>query len=284
MKVFNIPLPLVSVFALLGVLVVPGSAFAMPVQSSNPIIALGADIYIPITPETSGMLGELVGMAPYQHIVGLDPDSITLSAADNTTSGYVSLIADFDLSGDLAGGMIIDPNSDLPLGLVFADLDFNPVSQLGGQVVFREWLDLLLVDADGVAIAGANQLTIDSANYLNFRQDVDGSGQQIVETDNVIGTYEMTLASMFAGDNAARSDFIDLLNEEQTLGLKLTFHAEIDYFGSGRVRFNNSPENMDDASLVFSVAPEPGTICLLLFGGVGLGFKARRNLRHRASN
>jgi len=256
-----------------------GTVSAMPVNGTSGVIEFGDDIYIPLQQETSGILGELLGSGPYQHVVGLDPDSVTLSALNPSTSGNVTMVANFDISDEFTEQMgEVDPNSDMPLLLVFADLDFSPVVELGGDLAFSESLQIVLMDADRQAVAGAAPILLNGSNYLNYRQDVDAQGQQVVPTNNVTGTYEIAISQMFGPDSAARTAFIDSLNETEAFSLMLTFQATVDYSGSRRVRYHNTPEALDGSSVVFNVAPEPGSIALLA-AGAALLFRRKRRTR-----
>lgn len=264
----------------LAALILPNTASGMPVESSNGVIHFWDDFYIPMTPQASGVLGEVVGSRRHKHVVGLEPDSLVLSPLHNTSSGFVSIVATFDISQELTeASPVVDPNSDVLLTLVFRDLDLLPVTWRHGKLVFSEWLEVLPVDAEGAAIPGASPFSLNSGNYLTFRQDTDGSGHQVVKTDGILGTYELSLASMFDGNDAARDDFLNLLNEEQRFSLKLTLHAEVAYLGSGRVRLLNMPENLGDSSILFSAAPEPGALGLILAGIVGLALRRRRTAK-----
>jgi len=277
-KALNTSRLITAVLAMTALVALPRAAICMPVNSTNAIIELGDDIYIPLQPATSGMLGDLVGAGPYQHVVGIDPDYVTLSATNPSTSGYVTMMVNFDISGELTEEHpFVDQNSEMPLTLVLNDLDFAPTTELGGKLIFSEALEIMLLDADGQAVSGAAPLLLNAGNYLNYRQDVDGQGQQVVATDHVTGIYEIAIAGMFGQDGSARAAFIDSLNEDEAFGLMLTFYANVEYAGSRRVRYYNTSEAMDGSSVIFGVAaPEPATLAVLLVGGALVTLRRRR--------
>ena len=268
----------IAVFlALIAAVGLPEVAAGMRVSGANAIIGLGDYIYIPLQQATSGMLGELLGVGPYPHVVGIDPDNVTLSPTNTSTSGYVTMMVSFDISEELTEELpVIDTNSEMPLTLVLADLDFAPTTALGGSLIFSESLEIVLLDSYDQDVNGASPLLLDAGNYLDYRQDVDGQGQQVVPANDVTGTYEMPIAEMFGQDNAARTAFIDSVNETEAFGLMLTFYAELEYTGSRRVRYYNTREAMDGSSIIFGVAPEPASLAMLLLGEALVTVRWRR--------
>ena len=256
-------------------------AHGMPVVGSSNSLDFGEDFYIPMTPEASGMLGTSFGLGK---TVGFSRDWVVLTAADNTSEGSVWFTTAFDLSGELSPELpIIDSTVDMPVSLFLQDIDFLPDESLRGQLVFREWLEMAIVDEAGQMVEGSQLLTIDESNYMSFRQDLDAGNAPVIPTDDTPGSYEVSLMSMFGGYGQPWEDYIDLLNEVQVLNLKLTLHAEAAYYGSRRVRVLNTPENMDGSAIVYGVAPEPTTAMVVLMGAAALvAGKGRRSwpLKH----
>jgi hypothetical protein len=248
---------------------------ATPVEGSVPLMDVGDIFYIPITPETSGMYGQMVG----SHVVGADRDSVLLSSSNSSSEGFVWFVSSFDVSSVLTPELpIVGATADIPLTLILNDVDFLP-DAVGGGVTSREWIDLALLDDGGNPIAGADSLVLNVGNYMTFRQDLDGGGMPKTATDDTTGTYEISLMSMFGGFGDDWENYIDLLNQGQMLNLKLTLHAEVDYFGRSRVRVYNTPEDVRDTAVIFGVAPEPASAGMLLVGAAALAVRTRRRFR-----
>jgi len=249
------------------------AAQAMPVHGAGATITLGEDFYIPIRPETSGTYGELAAFGPHGHIVGMDRDQVVLNAANNSSAGEVMLLLTFDISDELTEEFpVIDPDAEMPLTLSFSDLDFLPVTQ--GPLEFREWLELTLVDEAGVALAGSVPIVLDETTYLTYRQDVDGSNQQVVATDGLKATYELSLLDLLSP--GVRDDFIEQLSSDKKFHLLMKFGARLDYSGYGSAARRNTVENMSDSFLFFSLeAPEPGAASLLVLGAVAVVMRRR---------
>lgn len=275
---------LMALCALLGVLGVAKNAAAMPIHSTNGVTDPGAKLYIPLRPETSGGLGTVIVQAasgrrrPKRYVVGLKKDKVLLNVANPVSSGEVNMFSVFDLSSQLTEETpTIDPNSDMILTLIFKDLDFQPVV-VRRKVDFSETITLTLVDSSGTPAAGASPLLIDKSNYMDFRQDVDRKGRPITKTNRKKATYELSLRRMFGADPQGWRDFIKQINisEDKELKLMVTMTSRMEFFGTrGRKKIRNTPERMRDA-LLFSVAPEPGTLSILALGGMAIAVRRKR--------
>lgn len=239
------------------------------------------NIYIPLSEARSGVLGDHTADGS---IIGLDAGKVKLTTQYPTASGYVELMVDFDISGELLPGEFIGYDSEMSMWINFDDLDFKPV--LSRTLDYREWVDIVLLNDIGERVADADIFTLDAANYLTYRQDLDAGGQLAVETNNVPATYgEMSIRDVFFGGNTeAWEDFVDSVNEAHEsgegneFGMLLTFNSALEMTRGSRLSLANSIEQLDSSQiLIENIAPEPGTLTMLALGG--LATLARRKKR-----
>ena len=251
----------------LSLLLIPlaGSAGAAVVYGAYDLV--DGDIYIPLTQSSSGVLGDHTTDGK---IIGLQPDSCTLTAQYPTSSGYVDLMVDFDISDELEPGESIGYDSAMSMWINFDDLDFNPVESR--TRIYQEWVDIELLNDLGERVAGASTFTLDEASYLTYRQDFVG-GLPVVATNNVAATYgEMSIRDIFFADNTTGwESFIDSLNETEEFGMLLTFNSELEMIRGRRMVLTNSIEQLDSSQiLIENIAPEPGTLTMLALGGLSM--------------
>ncbi len=260
----------------LSLLLIPlaGSAGAATVYGTSDLF--NGNIYIPLTQEASGSLGD---HTPGGSPIGLVSDRCTLTTQYPTSSGYVSLMVDFDISDDLQPGESVGYDSDMSMWINFEDLDFNPVENR--KRIYKEWVDIELLNELGERIAGADTFTLDEASYLTYRQDIVG-GQPDVATDNVAATYGDILIRdiFFSGNTAGWESFVDSLNKTNEFGMLLTFNSELEMKGGRRLILTNSIEQLDSSQIIIeNVAPEPASLSMLALGG--LSMLARRKKRRQ---
>lgn len=261
----------------LSLLLLPlaGSAGAVSVEGVyNPYDLVDGNIYIPLSENSSGVLGEEL---PDGSFVGLGADKVKLTTQYPTSSGYVDLMVDFDISGELAPGEFIAYDSDMSMWINFDDLDFKTHETTVRK--WNEWLEIVLYDDLGELVVGADVLVLDESTYMTYRQDFVGD-EKVTETNNVYATYgEISIHDVFFGsDTASWNRFVDSLNETSEFKMLLTFHTEIELTRRKSLMLTNAIEQLDSSQiLIENIAPEPGTLSMLALGG--LAMLARRKKR-----
>ena len=237
---------------------------------------VNGNIYIPFTQGSSGTLGDHTADGK---IIGMQSDKCTLTTQYPTSGGYVDLMVGFDISGELEPNESVGYDSDMSMWINFDDIDFNPV--VIRNLIYKEWMDIELLNDLGERVAGADTFTLDEASYLTYRQDLVG-GQPAVATNNVAASYgEMSIRDIFfAGNTAAWESFVDSLNETEEFGMLLTFNSGLEMTGGRSMTLRNTIEHLDSSQiLIENVAPEPATLSMLVLGG--LSMLARRKNRRQ---
>jgi len=216
--------------------VFPARATGELVTGTNPHLP---GVFIPLKPATSGTLGDLVGgVGP--KLVGKSSDSLSLSAFPGSSTGYVDLMMNFDLSAVLTGPLVMLGGT---LNMTFDDLDFMVIS--GPRDDFREMIELQVY--------------------------IDGS-----PANNKEVTYEFDLgAPNPAGLGLLPADFaaISALKE---LDLKVTLFCETVHTTTATTSFRNSVENVEGVLDVVAV-PEPAAASMLAIGALMFAARKRRN-------
>jgi len=248
--------------------VFPARATGELVTGTNPHLP---GVFIPLKPATSGTLGDLVGgVGP--KLVGKSSDSLSLSAFPGSSTGYVDLMMNFDLSAVLTGPLTMLGGT---LNMTFDDLDFMVIS--GPRDDFREMIELQ-VYIDG-SPAGT-PLFVDKDNYWSpdYNATIGGTpvaGSPFV-TNNKEVTYEFDLgAPNPAGLGLLPADFaaISALKE---LDLKVTLFCETVHTTTATTSFRNSVENVEGVLDVVAV-PEPAAASMLAIGALMFAARKRRN-------
>jgi hypothetical protein len=234
------------------------SASAEIVFGDNDELPASGRIYIPLTPGSSGNLGD-------GGVVGLQQDRVTLTAADPTTAGVVNFLVSFPVrDGDdplLPDGMWVDPVASL-VSMTLRDMDFVPVTQR--LVEYSETLQMVFVDDQQSPVG--NPVLIDDTNWQNFV-----AGPPPATTNNQLIDYEITLFD-FGIDTDAEAQAISL--DQDNVQMLVSIGAQASYSGSYQARIYNTAENFDNL-MNFGVAPEPTTLVMLL-SGAGLAVLRRR--------
>ncbi|MBN2272675.1 MAG: PEP-CTERM sorting domain-containing protein [Sedimentisphaerales bacterium] len=256
--------------ALVAVLFMPQLTSAAVVTGQNSILqSAGNNVYIPITANASGELGDLwpVGTGT----VGLTVETGVNVPALGYTEGSLAFALSFDISSEIPSGQEMKlPDSKIYLD--FSDIDFVLVNS-GVNVTHYETLSIwLLLDAiSPTAPSGPADLVINSTNYSNYREDgiIGGS------TNKTPITYELELP----GDlGLTQGDLDGNINVDYEFGIWLEFTSRLTNSGTSISRgWYNTLEEVSD-SMVFGVGeiPEPATVCLLAIGGSLVLLRRRR--------
>jgi len=245
-----VALPVLSILAT--------EAAADPAVGQNDVLDTTSSIFIPLKPETSGTLGDLIGGGPGR--VGLTKDVVTLSGAGDFTQGWVLIPLLFDLSGELEPGQKILSGM---LQLTFRDLDFVPLT--GGGLMFREWLELEILRVGDGPLGSPflmNDTNYDSPDHNATDKNGDPLGSGF-STNNRIVTYEFDLVR----DLGLTQAELDLISADRAFELNMTLYARLDRLSGGRITRNNTPEDVMPGDFGF-VVPEPATVSLLALGMV----------------
>jgi len=250
-----------------------GQAWANPATGTNSDLAGNPNIYIPLQPSTSGTLGDLLGGGP--KIIGRSPDSIVLNGNGASSSGWLDLVINFDISDELSGlpGSIITSGV---LTMIFDDLDFRPFTT-PGRAVYAESVDMAIFVS---VLPLGTPLTVDDTNYDNpdFNATLLPSNTPAgadFDTNNQKVSYEFDMANHFG---LSPADFA-IISANGGFDLHLRLHAMVDHLRVAPDRVNNSSETVDEGDFQFNAVPEPGTISLLALGSL---FVAARKVRRRA--
>jgi hypothetical protein len=231
------------------------TAGADTVIGTNSVLdAHGGNFYIPLKSSTSGTLGDSIPGPPSGDHVGLQSDSVTLYNNNETSSGFVSFVLSFDLSGALGPGEEVCCDS-LDLTLVFDDIDFKPYNE--GWFNFRELLEITFL-RDATDAPGAADLVLDSTNYGLY---ADGG---FVETNNQMVTYHLNLAD----DLGMTAEDCADINADGEFGLFFKFSTQLVHLRNSCCcgdKICNTIEGMSN-SLEFCTVPEPSTAAGLMFG------------------
>ena len=243
----------VLVVATASILGLTLAANAADVIGTNAVLdANGGDLYIPLKPSTSGNLGDSIPGPPAGDMVGLQSDSLTLYSDHATSSGFVSFVLSFDLSGELQPGEVMCCDTEA-LVLEFEDIDFKPYDI--GWFNFRETLELTLL-RDAGDVPGPVDLTIDDTNYGLYCGG-------FVETNNQTVTYTLGLKNDLGLTAADCQD----INEDKEFGLLVTFRTQIEHLRANCCgdTIRNTPEALANSFSVCAI-PEPATFLIALAG------------------
>jgi hypothetical protein len=239
------------------ILAVSTPAGAMPALGTNAVLdGNGGDLYIPLKPSTSGELGDPLGGGDY---VGLQSDSVTLSAFNPNSSGYVEFELIFDLTVDLGVFPSMDRDSTA-LMLTFDDIDFK--TDVYSNYTLNEILSIEFRDDPNGPSSGTT-LVMDDTNYWNYSGMAPNHA-----TDNVTVTYEINLKDDLG---IGEADFLDMEGDKD-FALWVRFSSDLHYTGGylGCASVNNTSEAMNNRFTLVGV-PEPATVTTLIgLGAVGL--------------
>jgi len=224
------------------------------VGTNSVLTPAGGNVYIPLTPGASGVLG-VAG-------VGLSSDTANLTGVGDTSAGFVSFVLAFDISGHLGPGEFIDP-IQADLTLTFGDMDFKPASI--GPATLQETMSLTFL-RDATDAPGAVDLLVDNTNYGSYRPDGFG------ETNNTTASY---LVNLMLDLGVSGPDFADI-NTDKEFGLLVTLASNLTMNQAGSTSITNTTENSGN-SFGFVAIPEPATVALLGLGGVVALLRRRRN-------
>jgi len=243
------------ILAILGVILLPAfqqSSYGDIVYGSNGLLPANGSIYIPITPESSGILGD-------GGTVGLKADKATLTGHGDSSEGSVAFIVTFPIS--LEEGTWMSPIGST-LALRFVDLDFIPMAV--GKFLYSEQLALQFLDPAMNPIG--NLLVMDDSNYD------DHLTAPVAKTDKTVCNYEFSLFTDFGLTEAQGKQ---ISQNQSVIRLLATFGGRVEYAGYGSGTVFNTVENLQESAMVLAVA-EPATLALLTVGGVGLLARRRR--------
>jgi len=247
----------------LAALGLAGTAVGDLVLGTNTVLdANSHEFYIPLQPATSGKLGDPLGGGDY---VGLQPDTVTLYADGETTSGDVWFILDFDISASLGPGEVVNPDT-ATLWLAFRDIDFK-ADVYGSTAVLLESLELTYLP-DASAVPGPVDLAIDDTNYGNYATG------GFVETDNEFVTYSIHLRDDLGLDAA---DFAGI-NDDGQFAILFEFTSLLEHTRSSC--YGDRLTNTDEQAwgkVKFCAIPEPGSLALLGAGGAVLLLRRRKH-------
>jgi len=252
---------LVALSSCLVVSCVVQESYGGLVFGDNDMLPPDRGIFVPLTPETSGILGD-------NGTVGLVRDSVTLTGPGSLTEGFVTFPVEFALNPDpdnplVPAGEWIDPLATT-LTVTFTDLDF--MTYVAGDLAYSEWVSIAFIDAQDSFVG--NAVVINETNWLNYLAD-----PQPPTTNNAQLSYELGMFSDFGIDeNQAKA----LSLNQETVRVLLTLGSRLIHNGPGTSQLFNTEENLNENFLVFGVAPEPGSLILLTIGGTGLLLGRRR--------
>jgi hypothetical protein len=238
-----------------------GAAQASVITGTNAALqAAHGKFLIPLKAEDSGTLGDPWPNNPRKHI-GRNADKVRLAQGQGST-GSLSFILDFDLTGQIPEGQTIEQDSATIL-LNLYDVDLRHV--VNRMREFWETMDVTFMNMDDpVGAPGLFTLHITKDNYGDFG-DFPAGGANL--TDRKTVTYSFNLADDL---QVAPADF-DQIVQDGGFRLQLAFTANIDRIGRGRGSYINTKEALTNTFQFVEVAvPEPAVITLLGVGAVAL--------------
>ncbi len=240
-----------SVLIAVIVLFLATAAQADIVNGGNTVLDQEGLIYIPLTPATSGVLGD-------GGTVGLIPDNVTLDPGAATT-GSVSFEVSFYVGDQMEYGEWVGLGSVLSLDL--SDVDFK-TQNIGPSLLYTETLSMTFLDPEDTAHGG---ITLNEANYGNYCGG-------FFETNEQALTYEIELGSGFG---MTEDDAKAVSQYQDEVRLLCTFSATLTNVGTRRQSVKNTSEDLI-TSMNIQVAPEPATLALLMVGGSVLTLRRKR--------
>jgi hypothetical protein len=220
--------------------------------------ANGRSLYIPLTHDASGTLGEAD--------TALVADSAVLRHDGDTTRGWTSFVLDFDLTDALAPDERVSPAWAV-LTLTVDDLDFQVDAD--GGVELRESLTMSFLPHGTGSPDGAD-LRIDESNFMDF----------LLMPAGFDGTDDRTLCyriSLEADMGLTDEDFA-AINRDRRFGIFLQFEADAVSRRSGRICISNTAESFRN-TFGATATPEPSTLLVLFAGAVPLILRRWRRSR-----
>ncbi len=221
----------------------------------------GGDLYVPLTPATSGVLG--VGG------VGLSTETVILRNSNTPMTGYVSFLIEFDLTDPNNG---LGPNQTVQengasLLLQFDDLDFVPTHPSSGRTFWETMKIEFLANASDTPTG--NGLTLDENTYGDY---ADG-GAVATNDESVWYTINMKTNAQNPGLGVTSSQFA-AISSDREFALWVTISAINEYSGSPK-KIGNSPEHIGNSFNATGV-PEPASMAMLAIGGIGVLIRRRK--------
>ena len=261
MRIATKPLVLLALCLVVVVACTNASVQAGIVHGFNPVLSgSGGRLFISMAPETSGTLGDLIVGGPDKF--GLQTEEVKLDGFGDTSEGWIRFPVQFDMSGQ---GL---ENIPTDLELRVDDLDFFP-SLIGSKIIHTEVMELTFLrnfsDFSSVDPNAAPDLLIDISSYMSFR-----TGPAGIATNNVDATYEVS----FVNDLGITDDDIAAVRLDNEFAILVKVKTTLESITSGKTTLSNTDEGIDFWS--FSVAPEPGTMVMLILGGLGVLARRRR--------
>jgi len=231
------------------------------VYGDNNLLPPDRGIFIPLSPETSGILGD-------DGTVGLVQDSVSLTGPGTFTEGFVTFPVAFQLNPDplnplVPAGQWIDPFATV-LTVTFTDLDF--MTYVAGDLAYSEWVSIAFIDAQDSFVG--NVIVINETNWLNYLADPPPP-----TTNDVQLSYELAMFGDF-GINENQAKALSL--NQETVRVLLTLGGRLIHNGPGTSQVFNTEESLNENFMVFGVTPEPASMMLLTTGAAGLLLRRRR--------
>ena len=239
-----------------------GTALASPAEGTNPNLPASGEIFIPLAPASSGVLGDPLGGGD---LVGLQVDSMTVSGIVAAPEGDVSFELAFDISAD------IDPLNPIVnngvLFLTFRDLDFKRV--VANTLEYTERLELRFAADAGDPLPIAPDLVLHEGNYGDY---ADPHVIPPAETNETLQTYMLDMRLDLGVTNAEWAD----ITTDNDFIVELTLISHVDHTRVASNTYGNTPESVFANDFTFIGVPEPATLMVLALGSAFLMPRRRR--------